>query len=481
MILITNTTIATGQTVLFDAAIAIAGKHIAAIGPSAELQQRFPGAERVDGTGRAVFPGFANIHTHFVMTLARGVFEDLSPPHKPPFSGGLSPIPLPPLTAHEQSVMCQLGALEAIRSGTTAVLEDATHIENYAQAMLDTGLRMVLAERSWDRVGTSIGDPAPFIRDAAVGADGIARTRRLHAKWHGAGEGRIQVGVSAWGPDMCSPELLRELRALQQELDTICTIHLNQIWGEVAAIQAHHNMLPTEYLESLGFLHERMVGAHCRCMANLEEKILGKHKVNVAFNSAIAARRGLSPRVSELQAAGCNIGMGSDNMSEDMVEVMRTGLFMERIRREDGRSPAPEEALRWASRNGYQAMGVKDGGWLAEGNLADLIMFRTDRAHLVPFLRPVSVFVHQGQAADIDHVMVDGQWLMREGQVLTMDEAALVREADAISNRAWSRLFHANPHYTIPEGFRPLPPDEAGSTTSVALHDVSAKPTPLIA
>jgi hypothetical protein len=62
-----------------------------------------------------------------------------------------------------------------------------------------------------------------------------------------------------------------------------------------------------------------------------------------------------------------------------------------------------------------------------------------------------------------------------------MDEAALVREADAISNRAWSRLFHANPHYTIPEGFRPLPPDEAGPITSVALHDVSAKPTPLIA
>lgn len=278
-ILITNATIVTGDaagTIHHGGAIAIEGKRIAAIGPNAELAARFPKAEVIDGTGRAVFPGFANIHTHFVMTLARGVFEDLSPPHEPPFTGGLSPIPLPPLTPAEQAVMCELGALEALRSGTTALLEDASQIENYAAQMEATGLRMLLAERSWDRVGTSIGDPAEFKRDAKVGEAGLTRIRALYAKWNGAGEGRVRVGVSAWAPDMCSPELLRSLRALQQELDTICTIHLNQIWGEVAAVQAHHNMLPTEFLDSIGFIHDRMIGAHCRCMAPLEEKILGK-------------------------------------------------------------------------------------------------------------------------------------------------------------------------------------------------------------
>ena len=458
--LITHATVVTGDaagTIHHDGAIAVEGRRIAAVGPTGELLERFPKAEVIDGKGRAVFPGFANIHTHFVMTLARGVFEDLSPPHEPPFCGGLSPIPLPALSPQEQAVMCQLGALEAIRSGTTAVLEDASQIENYAQEMVDTGLRMVLAERSWDRIGTSIGDPADFVRDAEVGRKGVERIRRLHAKWNGSGEGRIRVGVAAWAPDMCSTELLQELGALQQELDTVCTIHLNQIWGEVAAIQAHHNMLPSEYLESIGFLNDRVVAAHCRCMAAVEEKILGKHRVNVAFNSAIAARRGLSPRVCEMEQAGCNVGMGTDNMAEDMVEVMRTGLFMERVRRQDGRSPTPEEALRWATRNGYQAMGVKDGGWLAEGNLADLIMFRTDRAHLVPFLRAVSVFVHQGQARDVEDVMVDGKWIMRDGKILTMDEARILREADEVSNRAWARLFAENPGIEIPEGFRPLP------------------------
>ena len=164
--------------------------------------------------------------------------------------------------------------------------------------------------------------------------------------------------------------------------------------------------------------------------------------------------------------------MGSDNMAEDMVEVMRTGLFMERVRRGDGRRPTPEEALRWATRNGYRALGVADGGWLAEGNLADLIMVRTGCAHLAPFLRPVSVFVHQGQARDVDDVMVDGRWLMRDGRVLTMDEPGLLREAEEVAGRAWARLFAANPGIAVPEGFRPLPPPPRGAIGAVPLHPV---------
>ena len=144
---------------------------------------------------------------------------------------------------------------------------------------------------------------------------------------------------------------------------------------------------------------------------------MGEAGVTVAFNAAIAARRGLSPRIADLESYGCTIAMGTDNMAEDMVEVLRTGLFMERIRREDGRSPTPEQALRWATRNGYRALGVPDGGWLKAGNKADLIMVDLTRAHMVPVLRAVSTFVHQAQARDVEAVMVDGQWLMKDGKV----------------------------------------------------------------
>jgi cytosine/adenosine deaminase-related metal-dependent hydrolase len=107
-----------------------------------------------------VIPGFANIYTHLGMTLGRGVFEDLSPSHTPPFCGGLSPLPLPPLSVEEAGVMVLLGALEALRSGTTALLEDGAGIAGYAGLLEKTGLRLLLAERAWDRANASIGDPA---------------------------------------------------------------------------------------------------------------------------------------------------------------------------------------------------------------------------------------------------------------------------------------------------------------------------------
>ncbi len=135
-----------------------------------------------------------------------------------------------------------------------------------------------------------------------------------------------------------------------------------------------------------------------------------------------------------------------------MVEVTRTALFMERVRRQDGRRPTPEEALGWATRNGYRALGIADGGWLAPGNLADLILVDLRKPHLTPALRIVSCFVHQGQASDVEAVMVDGRWLMRDRRVLTLDEAAILREADRIARAAWRRLFETRPDLPRPPG-----------------------------
>ena len=162
-------TVDDADSVHYNSAIAIEGDRIVAIGPSADVLASYPAAEKIDGTGKLVMPGFANIHTHFTMTLARGVFEDLSPPHKPPFSGGLSPIPLPDMTPDERRVMAQLGALECLRSGVTFMLEDSNDIDDYAETLGKSGLRFLFGERAYDRVGTSIGDPAPYQLDRALG------------------------------------------------------------------------------------------------------------------------------------------------------------------------------------------------------------------------------------------------------------------------------------------------------------------------
>src|SRR5215510_880230 len=344
-----------------DAAIVIEADRIAAIGPTKELLARYPAAERIDGRGKAVMPGFANVHTHLAMTLARGIYEDLSPSHHPPFVGGLAPLPLPQLSAEEHQVMCQLGMVEAIRSGTTLVLEDGAGIQRYAEALAASGLRVLLCERAWDRAHAAIGQPGPFEIDSALAEQGLSRIKALHTRWHGKENGRINVGLAAWAPDMCSPQLLHELRALQERLDAMASIHLNQIWGEVAAVQGQRRLRPTEYLGQCGFLSPRLVAAHCRCMTPDEERLLGASGAAVAFNSAIAARRGLSPRIADLEAYGCTIALGTDNMAEDTVEVMRTALFMECVCRQDGRQPTPEQVFAWATHRGYGALGIDDG------------------------------------------------------------------------------------------------------------------------
>src|SRR5690242_6946405 len=180
--IIHDTTVVTvddADTIHYDAAIVVDQGRIAALGPSAGLLARYPAAERVDGRGRAIFPGFANTHTHLPRVLARGIYEDLSPPHTPPFTGGLAPLPLPSLSPDEERLMAVLGALEAIRSGTTLVLEEGTHLERYADALADTGLRLVLCERTWDRARASIGQPGPFEQDATLAEAGLTRMRAL--------------------------------------------------------------------------------------------------------------------------------------------------------------------------------------------------------------------------------------------------------------------------------------------------------------
>src|SRR5438093_998388 len=343
----TIVTVDQAGSILYGAALAVSDGRIAALGPTPELLVKYPDAERVDGRGRAVLPGFANTHTHLSRVLARGIYEDLSPPHTPPFTGGLAPLPLPPLSRDEERVMALLGALEAIRSGTTLVLEESAGLDGYAGALLDTGLRLVLCERAWDRANASIGQPGAFQVDPALAEAGLARIADFHTRWNGKGDGRL----------------------------------------------------------------------------------------------------------AQLERAGCLVTLGTDNMAEDMVEVVRTAMFMERVRRRDGRHPTPEDALAWATRNGYRALGIPDGGWLAPGNRADLILIDLRKPHLTPALRVVSCFVHQGLASDVEAVMVDGRWIMRAGRVLTLDEPSIVAEADRIARAAWRRLFERRPDMPRPPGF----------------------------
>jgi 5-methylthioadenosine/S-adenosylhomocysteine deaminase len=451
-----HTTIATGDrdpSIHFDAALAIENDLIAAIGPSDEVMVRFPNADLIDGRGKLVMPGLANCHTHFVRILARGISEDQSAPNRPPFTR-TGRVPFPPLNPEQRAALARLAVLEALRSGTTAAMDITNDIQDYAEAIVASGLRLVLAEQVSDRAkGVRVGEPGIFEADPKLADKGLRRIADLHAKWHGAENGRVTVAVAAHAPDMVSPALLEALRALQEKLDIIATIHLNQYWGEVEVIKNSYGMLPTEYLARHGFLHERLVAAHCRCMTPEEEKILGASGASVSFNPVVAARSGNSPRITDLEGFGCRIALGTDEFTEDMTQVLRAVVLIERLRLKESDRPVPEEAMRWGTVNGYRALNLDGCGPLQVGNKADLIVVGTRHAHLVPTLRPVAVFVYQGQPRDVESVMVDGRWLMRDGKVLALNEEEVIREADRVSRGIWLRYFKDHPDLEMPGGF----------------------------
>ena len=454
-IAIRDTTVVTSdaaRTVHHEASIVVDGDRIVAIGPTADLDARFPGAERIDGRGKAVFPGLVNCHTHLWFTVARGIQEDFGFPSTLRFPTTVQAM----LSAEELTVFAMLGALECLRGGNTTMLEIGTRVPDYAKQVAATGLRVVFGQTSADLEPAGIPDNR-FVYSPALAEKTLRSVDDVISAWHGAEKGRITCIVAAHASEACSPELLRAARALAERRDVGTTIHLGQSHWEVQAVVNVRGVHPAEYLFQHDFLSPRLVAAHCRFMTPGEISHLGRRRASVSHNAAMAARRAAAPPIQALAATGCNIAIGTDNMAHDMLEAMRTALFVERISRQDGERPWPEDVLEWGTRHGANALGLgTDVGSLEVGKKADLIVLDARRPHLVPTLRIVSGWIHNGQAGDVQSVMVDGRWLMRDGKVLTVDEADIVTRAEEIGRRVWRQLVDRYPTVPFPITLPPL-------------------------
>jgi cytosine/adenosine deaminase-related metal-dependent hydrolase len=455
----THTTVVTvdaGQTVLYDAALAVDANRIVAIGPTAAVLQAYPQADIYDGRGKALFPGLINCHAHLTATLNRGITEDFGfPPnlHLPAQAQSM-------LAAEEVTVMALLGALESIKSGTTTLVENASGIGIYAAALAQTGLRWVLAESGRDAVLPPGWRPGEDVYEfsAARREEALQRVHNLFAAWHKAHNGLITVFPAAALAEASSPELLQAVRAFAEQHDLGYTIHLAQSRLEIESMMRLRGIRPTFFLYAHDFLGPRLFAAHCRYVDAAEIALLGNTRSIITHQAGMAANRAVIPPIPALRAAGCPIAMGTDNNTQDMLEVMRMGLVTERILRDDATQPQPEDVLKETTRGGALALRQQgDIGSLEVGKKADLIVVDTQRAHLVPTMRIVSSWIHNGQPGDIEAVMVDGTFLMRDHKVLTMDEDAIIKEADKIGRRAWNTLLERYPTAPFPTRVAPPP------------------------
>jgi 5-methylthioadenosine/S-adenosylhomocysteine deaminase len=451
-VVFSHTTIVTVDAVQNDVALAVEGDTIAAIGPTDQILGRFRQAEIYVGRGKALLPGLINCHAHLAATLARGFNEDFGFPN----SARLAVQPTSLLKGEEATLMVTIGALEAIRTGTTTIVENSGGIDRHAAALAQTGLRCVFAEsvRDSENVAGPMS-PEGLARSEAprfssrLRDEGLQRINELFTTWHGATQGRISVFPAAALAETSSPELLQAVRAFAEKHDLGYTIHLAQSRAEVEFMLKHHGLRPSAFLDRHGFLGPRLFAAHCRYVDESEIALLGRSGTIISHQAAMAANRGVIPPIPALREAGCPIANGTDNNTNDMFEVMRVALLTERIRRHDanpGLRPQPEDMLEDATQGGARAVRQeKLLGSLEVGKKADLIVVDTERAHLVPAGRIVSAWIHNGQPSDIESVMVDGQFVMRNRKVLTLDEGSIIAEADNVGRRIWSAVQAGGP------------------------------------
>lgn len=379
----------------------------------------------VEGEGRLLLPGFVNAHTHLAMTLFRGLAQDR------PLRQWLTEEVWPRekrLTAEVVHWFALLGLAEMIRSGTTAFADMYFFMEEVAEAVEQAGVRALLAY--------GVIAPTPErVEPELKKAEEFAR------EWDGRAEGRIRVALAPHAPYTCGPEVWKRAVALARELRLPLHTHLAETREEVEEVRARTGRSPVEWLEELGVFGVPVLAAHCVHLSEKDMEILAAHGVHAVHcpTSNLKLACGIAP-VVEMLRTGVNVCLGTDGAGSagdlNMVEEMRLAALLAKVRTGDPQALSAREALGLATWRGALALGWgKEVGTIEVGRRADGILLRLDRVHLFPDYDPIANVVYAGQAADVEAVFVDGRFLLRDGQLQTLDEEEILGRCRELAKR----------------------------------------------
>jgi 5-methylthioadenosine/S-adenosylhomocysteine deaminase len=442
-LLLTGATVATvdaADTVIPDAAIGVAGGRIAWVGPAGALPAGARAARTIALPGRLVVPGFVNVHTHAILSMVRGVAEDLgfAPAYTPGIPHGHD------VTEDEAVALARLGAVEALSFGSTLINDTYVHADLTLPAMAGLGMRIFSCGRIHDADFSLIGD-GRWEHHASIGERTLGEALALAERWHGAFDGRAGVQLAAHAPDTCSDDLLRLIARESERHGLRVNTHLVQSRKEVEQVMRRSGRTPPQLLEEVGLLNDRLLAAHCIWMDDDDIARCGRAGIHVAHIPKGNATGGTAAPTSKLRRAGARLTLGSDNMHADVVEVMRWALAIGRLQETKVDDAwQPEHVLRMATIDGARAMGLDaEIGSIEVGKKADLVAFDFRRPHLVPCIDPVGNLVHVAQGRDVEHVWVDGRQVIDAGRPTQADLDAILGDAQKAADALWRRAREA--------------------------------------
>ena len=412
------------QPLIEEGALLVEGDSIRALGTSKELLTRYPEAVRLHSPQGLIMPGLVNVHSHAAMALFRGLADDL--PLMQWLTGYIFPVEAT-LTAGMVRTGTLLSLCEMIRSGTTSFCDMYLFAGAVAEAVEESGMRAWLGEAVYDFPSPNYGELA----------NGLALSEALIERYRH--HPLISVTLVAHSVYTCSPELLTRVASMAREKDVSLAIHLAENEEEDRTCRERYGLSPVRHLEQLGILSPNLVAAHCVVLDEEEIALLAKRGVKVAHcpQSNMKLGSGIAP-ADTLLAAGVCVGLGTDgsasNNTVDMFAEMSCMAKIHKARRRDPLPVSAKEALHCATLGGAAVLGAEQHiGSLAVGKKADCIVIDLDQPHLTPLYNPVSHLVYAVKGSDVLHSMVNGRLLMQDRKLLSLDEAAIMQEANSLA------------------------------------------------
>ncbi len=409
-----------GEPVLEDAAVAIRGDRIVAVGPRAIIDSEYRAARTLAGRQRVIMPGLVNGHTHTAMTLFRGMVDDLDlmtwlQDYVFPMEGRF-------VTPAFIRTGSELACWEMIRGGTTTFVDMYFYPDEIAKVVQHCGLRAVIG-------APHIDYPSPGFKGWD---DSFAAARDFVASWQGK-DPRITPAFAPHAPYTVSPEHLQATVAAAQQMHAPITMHLAEAPAESEYVSEHFHTTPIRHVQGLGMFNTPLIAAHMIQLDPNDIRLVaaGPAPVGAIHNptSNMKLGAGISP-VPAMLAAGIPVGLGTDgaasNNDLDLWEEIRLAALLHKLASGDPTAlPAPT-ALAMATRTGAQAIGLGDSiGQLKPGMQADLIQVDIGKLRHQPRYDIVSHLVYVLDSTDVQTTMVAGRVLMEDRQVRTIDEAAL--------------------------------------------------------
>lgn len=419
-LVITHVDMLQGSTVIRDTAIVIDNGYIKKFVPNTDVPQS---KEVIDGKGMLATPGMVNTHTHIAMGLLRNYADDLE------LMDWLQTAIWPAeakLNDHLAYWGTQLGIAEMFRSGTTCFSDMYFFMDQTAEAVKETGIRAVLSR--------GMAGVAPTADQALV------ESKELFLNYHGYNQHQIKVMLGPHAPYTCPDDYIEKVVKLGHDLGAQIHMHLSETKGEVENVIKATGKTPIAHMNDLGLFDLGCLAAHCVHVTDEDMDIMKEKAVRVAHNpqSNLKLASGIAP-VPEMLAKGIVVGLGTDgsasNNNADMLEEVRLAAMLHKARLYDPLAIPAQTAWELGTVMGAKALDYDDLGVLEAGYRADIVLYDTSGLHWQPRYNDVASLVYAANASDATTVVVGGKVVMKDKELLTIDEEKLrheIKDAQAI-------------------------------------------------